>query len=133
MTKQNKTIQSKPKATEPTLLEHRPDVLGSGFIVQVLCGEFEGVEETFYLVCWLVLQDFNAAFHVYLGGLVEGAVGMDVVVEDDDSHHHPHAEEQRVLAAETSRVLRRLQHDLADAGHGAETVGRVLQRESFIL
>lgn len=108
--------------------------------------------------------------HVYLGGLVEGAVGVDVVVEDDDSHHHPHAEEQRVLAAETSRVFpggkgaeeeepesaaglkrllsasvkvkvkvkvsrhsRRLQHDLADAGHGAETVGRVLQRQSFIL
>lgn len=106
--------------------------------------------------------------HVNLGGLVEGAVGVDVVVEDDDSYHHPHAEEQRVLAAETSRVFpggkraeeeepesaaglkrllsasvkvkakvsrhsRRLQHDLADAGHGAETVGRVLQRQSFIL
>lgn len=93
---------------------------------------------------------------------------MDVVVEDDDPHHHPHAEEQRVLAAESGRVLpgeksaeeeelasaqlrlvrpacrppvrrvmmqhsRRLEHDLADAGHGAETVGRVLQREGLIL
>lgn len=32
--------QSKPKRNK-TLLEHRPDVLGSGFIVQVLCGESE--------------------------------------------------------------------------------------------
>lgn len=40
--RQNKTIQSKPRATEQTLLEHRPDVLGSGFIVQVLRGESEG-------------------------------------------------------------------------------------------
>lgn len=43
--------------------------------------------------------------HVYLRGLVEGAVGMDVVIENDDSDHDPHAEQERVLAAETTRIL----------------------------
>lgn len=43
--------------------------------------------------------------HVYLRGLVEGTVGMDVVIENDDSNHDPHAEQERVLAAETTRIL----------------------------
>lgn len=110
------------------------------------CNLLEGVQEAFYVVCRLVLQDFYAAFHlrrkktdcewersfkkqnktdsqwrcfhvcaavwecvcvshVYLRGLVEGAVGMDVVIENDDSDHDPHAEQERVLAAETTRIL----------------------------
>ena len=43
--------------------------------------------------------------HVYLRGLVEGAVGVNVVIENDDSDHDPHAEQERVLAAETTRIL----------------------------
>jgi len=45
------------------------------------------------------------ASHVYLGGLVEGAVGVDVVIEDDDSHHDPHAKQDCVLAAEPTRIF----------------------------
>lgn len=48
---------------------------------------------------------FGCASYVYLGGLVEGAVGVDVVVENDDSHHHAHAEQDRVLAAETAGIF----------------------------
>lgn len=84
------------------LLEHRPDVLRSGLVIQVLRGEFECIQEAFYVVRRLLLQDFYASFHIDLGGLVEGSVGVDVVVEDDDSHHHPHAEQERVLAAEAT-------------------------------
>lgn len=93
----------------------------------------EGVQEALHVVCRLVLQHLYAAFHlrgnkqrsektedphlcvcacvcvcvsyVYLGGLVEGAVGMDVVVKNDDPHHDPHAEQERVLAAETTRIF----------------------------
>lgn len=42
---------------------------------------------------------------VDLGGLVEGSVGMDVVVQDDDSNHHSHTEQQRVLTVEPARVV----------------------------
>lgn len=75
-----------------TLLEHRPDVLRSGLVVQVFCCEFQSVQEAFYVVCRLILEDFYAAFHIYLGGLVEGAVWVDVVVQNDDSHHDSHTE-----------------------------------------
>ena len=43
--------------------------------------------------------------YVYLGGLVEGAVGVDVVIKNDDSDHDPHAKQERVLAAEATRVF----------------------------
>lgn len=91
-----------------TLLEHGPDVFRSGLVVQVLCGEFEGVEEAFYVVYGLLLEDFYTAFHVDLRELVERSVGMNVVVENNDPDHDPHTEQERVLAAEPARVLRRL-------------------------
>lgn len=102
------------------------------------CNLLESIQETFYIFCRLVLQDFYAAFHlkrneqnmstaatalclkqshglmcnhrayVYLGGPVEGAVGVDVVVKDDDADHDPHAEQKRVLAAETTRIFSEL-------------------------
>lgn len=40
--------------------------------------------------------------YVYLRGLVEGAIGVDVVVKNDDPDHDPHAKQKRVLAAETT-------------------------------
>lgn len=43
--------------------------------------------------------------YVYLGGLVEGAVGVDVVIKNDDSDHDPHAKQERVLTAETTRIF----------------------------
>lgn len=43
--------------------------------------------------------------YVYLGGLVEGAVGVDVVIKNNDSDHDPHAKQERVLAAETTRIF----------------------------
>lgn len=43
--------------------------------------------------------------YVYLGGLVEGAIGMDVVIKNDDSDHDPHAKQECVLAAETTRIF----------------------------
>lgn len=43
--------------------------------------------------------------YVYLGGLVEGTVGVDVVIKNDDSDHDPHAKQERVLAAETTRIF----------------------------
>lgn len=52
-----------------------------------------------------LITAFGCASYVYLGGLVEGAVGVDVVVENDDSHHHPHAEQDCVLAAETTGIF----------------------------
>lgn len=121
------------KETQNTLLEHSPDVLRSGLVVQVLCGEFESIQEPFNIVCRLILQHLYAPFHIYLGGLSKSAVGMDVVVKNDDSHHHPHAKQECVLAAEATRIFRCLQHDLTDAGHGAEAICRVLQRKSFVL
>lgn len=47
----------------------------------------------------------TGAPHVYRGGLDEDSVGVDVVVEDDDADHDPHAEQEGVLAAETTRIL----------------------------
>lgn len=109
------------------------------------------------------LQNIICVTHIYLGGLVEGAVGVDVVVKDDDPDHHPHAKQNRVLTAEatwifpkcierlndtqqqlTDRYIQRnryfrgcnsrcLQHDFTDAGHCAETVCGVLQWEGLIL
>lgn len=109
------------------LLKHRSDIFWSGLVIQVFCGELEGVQETFNVICWLFFQDLYASLHVDLGGLVEGSVGMDVVVQDDDSNHHSHTEQQRVLTVEPARVVWCLQHDFADAGHGAENVSGVLQ------
>lgn len=43
--------------------------------------------------------------YVYLGGLVEGTVGVDVVIKNDDSDHDPHAKQKCVLAAETTRIF----------------------------
>lgn len=43
--------------------------------------------------------------YIYLGGPVEGAVGVDVVVKDDDADHDPHAKQKRVLTAETTRIF----------------------------
>lgn len=43
--------------------------------------------------------------YIYRGGLDEDAVGVDVVIEDDDADHDPHAEQEGVLAAETTRIL----------------------------
>lgn len=109
-------------------LLHRPKLSESNLL--------EGIQEAFYVVCWLVLQDFYAAFHlrrndrvsnskirfthadfsfvhlissaddcvsyVYLGGFVEGAVGVYVVIKNDDSNHDPHAKQECVLTAETT-------------------------------
>lgn len=92
----------------------------------------ESVEESFHAAGRLVLQDFDAAFHllggdnsnelspaggaagrrpeggcahVDLGRLGERADGVDVVVEDDDPDHHPQAEGNRLLAGEAAAVL----------------------------
>ena len=43
--------------------------------------------------------------YINLGGLVEGSVGMNVVVEDDDAHHHSHTEQQSVLAVKPAGVV----------------------------
>ncbi len=43
--------------------------------------------------------------YIYFGGLVEGTVGMYMVVQNDDSDHHPHAKQECVFAAETTRVF----------------------------
>lgn len=48
---------------------------------------------------------FVCVSYVYLGGLVEGSVGVDVVIKNDDSDHDPHAKQERVLAAETTRIF----------------------------
>ena len=45
------------------------------------------------------------ASYINLGGLVEGSVGMNVVVEDDNTHHHSHTEQQSVLAVEPAGVV----------------------------
>ena len=55
-----------------------------------------------HLLCSTV---YRSVSYVYLGGLVEGAVGVHVVVEDDDADHDSHAKQERVLAAETTRIL----------------------------
>lgn len=94
----------------------------------------ESIQESFDVVDRLVLQHLYAAFHleeispsqitwnqkatsslqnrsttnvfyIYLGGLGEGAVWMDVVVKDDHSHHHPHAKQECILAAEATRIF----------------------------
>ena len=43
--------------------------------------------------------------YIYLGGLVEGAVRVDVVIKNDDPDHDPHAKQERVLTAETTRIF----------------------------
>lgn len=43
--------------------------------------------------------------YIYLGGLVESAVGMDVVIKDDDPDHDPHAKQECVLTAETTCIF----------------------------
>ena len=40
--------------------------------------------------------------YIYLGGLVEGSVGVDVVIQNNDSYHHPHAKQECVLTAEAT-------------------------------
>lgn len=89
----------------------------------------ECIQEALDLLCRLLLQDFDAAFHlkerkscvqrrdtscphyedqstyIYFGGLVKGTVRVHVIIKNDDAHHHPHAEQERVLAAETTGVF----------------------------
>lgn len=92
----------------------------------------ECVQEALDLLRRLLLQDFDAAFHlkerksclkhrdtaspvhsmdsklstyIYFGGLVKGTVRVHVVIKNDDAHHHPHAEQERVLAAEATGVF----------------------------
>lgn len=93
----------------------------------------ESVEEAVDAVGRLILEDFDAAFHlrgganqrqsskagrgragggggcgathVDFGRLGEGADGMNVVVEDDDPDHHPQAEGHGLLAGEAAAVL----------------------------
>lgn len=43
--------------------------------------------------------------YIYLGGLVEGPVGVDVVIQNDDADHDPHAKQDCVLTAETTGIF----------------------------
>jgi hypothetical protein len=75
-----------------------PDVLRCRFLVEMLGGVAERVEQWLSFDGGLCLEEFHAAFDVDVGRTNKGAIGMHVVVEDHQSDHHPQHQEMRLLS-----------------------------------